>query len=171
MFAIVLRSTLSKEYKEFSHINSFKINWVSTIAPAFYLTIIQVVTWTQQSWWGTDRSTLSIQEIAGQVSPQMRGVIRYYGKFKLWALQRLMWHFEFRLVKWVLNKYKKFKNSYTKAYQWIKELNNSYPTMFYYWTVFNHVWWYDRSRMKWELHVRFCERLGLKCPCLLDCAA
>lgn len=26
----------------------------------------------------------------------------------------------------------------------------------------------DKSRMKREFHVRFCERLGLKCPCLLD---
>jgi len=27
---------------------------------------------------------------------------------------------------------------------------------------------YDTSRMKREFHVRFCERLGLKCPYLLD---
>ena len=93
--------------------------------------------WAKQNW--HRRSTLTIQEIASEVNPQMRGVIRYYGKFKLWELQRLMWHFEFRLVKWVLNKYKKFKNSYTKAYQWIKELKKSYPAMFYYWTIFKHV--------------------------------
>jgi len=93
--------------------------------------------WAKLNW--HRRSNLTIQEIAGQVNPQMKGIIRYYGKFKLWELHRLMWHFEFRLVKWVLNKYKKFKNSYTKAYQWIKELKKSYPTMFYYWTVFKHV--------------------------------
>lgn len=93
--------------------------------------------WKQLKW--NRQSTLSIQDIANQVNPQMIGVIRYYGKFKLWQLQRLMWHFEFRLVKWVLNKYKKFKDSYKKAYQWIKELKKSYPTMFYYWTVFKHV--------------------------------
>jgi len=69
----------------------------------------------------------------------MVGVIRYYGKFKLWELQRLMWHFEFRLVKWVLNKYKKFKGSYSSAYKWIKYLKRSYPAMFYYWTVFKYV--------------------------------
>ena len=28
--------------------------------------------------------------------------------------------------------------------------------------------WNDRSRMNREVHVRFCERLRLKCPCLLD---
>ncbi len=93
--------------------------------------------WNKLNW--HRRSTLSIQDIATQVNAQMKGVIRYYGKYKLWELQRLMWHFEFRLIKWVLNKYKKFKGSYTKAYQWIKELKKSYPTMFYYWTVFKHV--------------------------------
>ena len=86
--------------------------------------------WSKLNW--HRRSTLSIQEIANQVNPQMRGIIRYYGKFKLWELQRLMLHFEFRVVKWVLNKYRKFKNSQTMAYQWIKELKKSYPTMFYY---------------------------------------
>jgi RNA-directed DNA polymerase len=85
------------------------------------------------------RSDLTIQDIANEVNPQMRGVIQYYGKFKLWELQRLMWHFEFRLAKWVLNKYKGFKGSYSEAYKWIKYLKRSYPGMFYYWTVFKHV--------------------------------
>jgi RNA-directed DNA polymerase len=93
--------------------------------------------WTQLNW--HRKSNLTIQDIANQVNVQMRGIIRYYGKYKLMKLQRLMWHFEFRLVKWVLNKYKKFKNSYTKAYQWIKELKQNYPTMFYYWTIFKNV--------------------------------
>ena len=93
--------------------------------------------WAKLNW--HRRSNLSIQEIAVQVNPQMKGLIRYYGKYKMWELRRLMWHFEFRLVKWVLNKYRRFKNSYTKGYQWIKELKRSYPTMFYYWTVFKHV--------------------------------
>jgi RNA-directed DNA polymerase len=85
------------------------------------------------------RSDLTMQDIANQVNPQMRGVIRYYGKFKLRGLQPLMKHFEFRLAKWVLNKYKKFKGSYREAYKWISELKISYPSMFYYWTVFKHV--------------------------------
>jgi RNA-directed DNA polymerase len=93
--------------------------------------------WAKEGW--HRRTTITIQEIANKVNVQMRGILRYYGKFKLWELKRLMWHFEFRLAKWVLSKYKKFKNSYTKAYQWIKVLKQSYPTMFYYWTIFKHV--------------------------------
>jgi group II intron reverse transcriptase/maturase len=85
------------------------------------------------------RSTITIQEIAMEINPQMIGVIRYYGKYKMWELQRLVRHFHFRLAKWVLNKYKGLKGSYSKAYQWIKEIKVSYPTMFYHWTLFKHV--------------------------------
>ncbi|WAC41057.1 group II intron reverse transcriptase/maturase [Pedobacter sp. SL55] len=93
--------------------------------------------WRRLKW--HNRSDLDIQDIAGHLNVQMAGIIRYYGKFNLMALRKLMWHFEFRLAKWVLNKYKSFRNSYTRAYRWIKELKRSYPAMFYYWTVFKHV--------------------------------
>ena len=115
--------------------NSMFLGYGCSISQSAQRKIIQG--WAKQNW--HRRSTLTIQEIAAQVNPQMKGIIRYYGKFKMWALQRLMWHFEFRLVNWVLNKYRKFKNSQTKAYQWIKELKRNYPTMFYYWTIFKHV--------------------------------
>jgi RNA-directed DNA polymerase len=97
-----------------------------------------IAEWKRQNW--HRRSTLSIQDIANQVNKQMAGVIRYYGKFRLWELQRLMRHFSFRLVKWVLAKYSRFGGSYMKGYQWLKTIRNNYPTMFYYWTVFKHVW-------------------------------
>jgi RNA-directed DNA polymerase len=94
--------------------------------------------WRKLNW--HRRTTLSIQDIANQVNKQMEGVIRYYGKFRLWELQRLMRHFSFRLVKWVLAKYSKFGGSYTKGYRWLKMIRKNYPTMFYYWMVFKHVW-------------------------------
>ncbi len=49
--------------------------------------------WAKLNW--HRRKHLSIQEIAVQVKPQMKGLIRYYGKFRLQELRRLMWHFEF----------------------------------------------------------------------------
>ena len=85
------------------------------------------------------QSTQTIQEIAVKINPQMIGVIRYYGKYNMWALQKLVWHFHYRLAKWVLNKYKRFKGSYTKAYKWIKAIKRSYPTLFYHWTLFKTI--------------------------------
>lgn len=82
------------------------------------------------------QSTLTIQDIATRINPQMIGIIRYYGKFKKWALQKVIRQFHHRLAKWVLNKYKGLKGSYTKAYKWIKAIYASYPAMFYHWTIF-----------------------------------
>jgi RNA-directed DNA polymerase len=85
------------------------------------------------------RSSLTIQDIAREINPQMIGIIRYYGKYKLWSLGKLIRRFHFHLAKWVLNKYKSLKGSYSKAYQWIKEVKLNYPTLFYHWTLFKHV--------------------------------
>ena len=93
--------------------------------------------WKRLNW--HRQSELTIQDIANEINLQMVGVIRYYGKFRLREIQRLMWHFERLLAKWVLNKYRKLKGSNHKAHKWIKGLKRSYPTMFYHWTVFKHV--------------------------------
>lgn len=82
------------------------------------------------------RSSLTLQDIAIMVEPQIRGIINYYGKYKKWKLQRVMWYFQQRLVKWALNKYKRFKESFDRAYKWLKQIKQQYPTMFYHWTIF-----------------------------------
>jgi group II intron reverse transcriptase/maturase len=59
--------------------------------------------------------TETIQSIAQRINSQMRGIIQYYGKINLYSLYRLMNRFNYRLCKWVLNKYKRFKGSFTKG--------------------------------------------------------
>lgn len=85
------------------------------------------------------RSTLTIQEIAMIINPQMIGIIRYYGKYKKWTLQKLIRHFHHQLAKWVLSKYKGLRGSYSKAYKWIEETKVSYPNMFYHWQLFKSI--------------------------------
>jgi RNA-directed DNA polymerase len=85
------------------------------------------------------QSSLTIQEIATMINPQMVGIIRYYGKYKRWKLQSVMWYFQRRLVKWALNKYKRFKGSFDRAYKWLKEIKLQYPNMFYHWTIFKSI--------------------------------
>jgi RNA-directed DNA polymerase len=85
------------------------------------------------------QSTITIQDIATKINPQMSGIIRYYGKYKVWSLQKLIRQFHFHLAKWVLNKYKVLNGSYNKAYKWLAEIKESYPTMFYHWTLFKTI--------------------------------
>jgi hypothetical protein len=93
--------------------------------------------WRRQRW--QHFTEMSIQSLSGMLNVQIRGILRYYGRFKLYRLSRLMWHFERRLVKWLLNKYKRFKGSYRRGWQWLSRLKACYPTMFYHWTVLKHV--------------------------------
>lgn len=85
------------------------------------------------------QSDITIQDIANKLRSQTIGIARYYGYFKVWTLQRLFRNLENRLAKWVRNKYKSKKGSYSKAYIWIKEIRISYPTMFYHWQLFKTI--------------------------------
>ena len=90
--------------------------------------------WKQQKW---HRQThLQIQDIATALNPQIRGIINYYGKYKISALRRTFRCLQFRLCKWVLNKYKALRNYYKNGYNWLKEIKTSYPNLFYHWQIF-----------------------------------
>jgi group II intron reverse transcriptase/maturase len=84
-------------------------------------------------------STLTLQDLATKINPQMIGIIRYYGKFKVWGLQNLIRQLHFHLAKWVLKKYKGLKGSYNRAYKWLTQIKESYPTMFYHWGHFKTI--------------------------------
>jgi len=75
-----------------------------------------------------------LQDIADKLNPQIRGIINYYGKINLLGLRSLFRNLQFRLCKWVKNKYK--LKSYNEGYRWLNEIQNSYPNMFHHWSYF-----------------------------------
>lgn len=143
------RRKIEKDYKKkFDFLGfTFKPQSTSTTSGKLFLGFDCSISQTAQTrivtgWKETNfhqRSSLTIQAIAVAINPQMIGVIRYYGKYKLRALQKLIRRLHFRLAKWVLRKYKSLKGSYDKAYKWLKEIQVSYPTIFYHWTLFKFV--------------------------------
>lgn len=83
------------------------------------------------------QSNITIQDIANRLNSQIRGVVRYYGYFKVWSLHKLFRNFDFKLVKWVRSKFK--NRSFKKAYSWLDKIRTSYPYMFYHWTLFRTI--------------------------------
>ena len=77
----------------------------------------------------------TIQEIAQLINPIMRGICRYYGEYKRWELEPVFRNFHFRLVKWIVNKYKRFRGSYKQAYEWLQKVREGFPNLFYHWTL------------------------------------
>lgn len=100
--------------------------------------IIRIVNdWRKASW--HRQSDLTIQEIAMRINTQMRGLINYFGTINHRGVHKLVRSLHYRLAKWAMNKYKGMRGKYGQAYDWLREIKASYPTMFYHWTIYNWI--------------------------------
>ena len=88
--------------------------------------------WSAQGF--ATQSQLSLQGIAQGLNAQLRGIVRYYGYFKVRPLQTLFRNLELKLVKWLRSKYK--ERSYSRAYVRLARVKLSYPMLFYHWQFF-----------------------------------
>ncbi len=82
------------------------------------------------------QTSQTLQAIAASLNPQIRGIINYYGKYNIWTVERLFYHLDCRIAKWVKNKYKGVRNSYLKANDWLREIRSNFPNLFYHWELF-----------------------------------
>jgi RNA-directed DNA polymerase len=74
-----------------------------------------------------------ITRIAQEFNPKIRGWLNYYGKFRKYNLMKIFRILHWRLIKWAVNRYKRFRNSMRKAGRWIRHLATSYPYLFVHW--------------------------------------
>lgn len=81
------------------------------------------------------KSQSTIQDLALQLNSKIRGWINYYGKVKRKSLNPVFYYLHHRLIKWILNKYKRFKRSRVLAIKWLRRVTNQYPNLFYHWAL------------------------------------
>lgn len=77
----------------------------------------------------------SIVGVAQYLEPYIRGWVNYYGKFRVSELNPVFQLLRKRLVKWVRKRYKRYKTSLNKAYEWLERVRVQYPTLFYHWRL------------------------------------
>ena len=121
---------------------------------------------TIRSWrLGATRNNQSLEEIAKFVNPFVRGWVNYYGRFYKSALTPVLRSLERSLVYWVRRKFKRFRSP-------------SATEPFTGWAVWPartsacsccgklefDLRLDNKSRMSREVHVRFCEGLGVRFP-------
>lgn len=75
----------------------------------------------------------SIVGIAQHLNPMIRGWINYYGKFRISMLHKVFRLLHQRLVRWARKRYKRYKTSLKRGFQWLKRVQEQYPTLFYHW--------------------------------------
>lgn len=78
-------------------------------------------------------TSLSINELARELNPIVRGWINYYGHFRKTGLHPVLHYLELQLVGWAMRKYKQFKGRKRKASHWLGRIAKREPKMFAHW--------------------------------------
>lgn len=82
-------------------------------------------------------SHLQLSKVAEILADKLRGWINYFGRVRMSEMRFVFRTFNFRLTKWVRNKYKRFRRRHWYfAFKWLKETSIKYPTMFIH-NIFN----------------------------------
>lgn len=75
-----------------------------------------------------------ISKIAEILKLKIRGWINYYSKFRMSEMRKLFRVLHQRIVKWIVNKYRRFrKKPWYVAYKYLQKLSRDYPNLFEHW--------------------------------------
>jgi RNA-directed DNA polymerase len=81
------------------------------------------------------RSASSLQDLARDVNPIVRGWANYYGRFYRSRLVRSLRNIDDYLVRWAMRKYKKLRHASRKAAEWLARVRRREPRLFVHWTL------------------------------------
>lgn len=81
-----------------------------------------------QRWTGS-----TLHTIARVFGPKLRGWLGYYGELERFRVRRIFERFNFRLLRWVVKKYRRFRGSYPRAAEWLRALARREPGLFPHW--------------------------------------
>jgi len=77
----------------------------------------------------------SIVGVAQYLEPYIRGWVSYYGKFRLSMLNPIFQLLRRHLVRWARKRYKRYKTSINRSYDWLKRIRIQFPNLFYQWRL------------------------------------
>ena len=81
------------------------------------------------------QTQLSLQDIAQQLNPLLRGWIAYYGRYAPSALYPLLRYVNQTLVAWVMRKFRRFKRHKVQASQFLQRLATECVDLFVHWRI------------------------------------
>lgn len=79
------------------------------------------------------------QDMANLLNSKIRGWIQYYDKFKYRTLTKVFHRLHNRLIKWIMNYFKRFNKSKRRAIAQLKFIYRRFPTLFYHWEIGYHL--------------------------------
>lgn len=76
---------------------------------------------------------MSLNDIAEQNNPMLRGWINYYGRFNQSAMYPVLRHFNNNLAAWAMKKYKHLHERKKKMTQFFEGIIKAQPNLFAHW--------------------------------------
>ena len=80
------------------------------------------------------RSDQSLEDLSRFYNPTVRGWVNYYGRYYKSALDPVFSHLNRRLVRWVQQKYKRYR-SQRRATRWLRAIARREPGLFAHWQL------------------------------------
>lgn len=78
-------------------------------------------------------TVLSIEELAEQVNPIIRGWASYFNKFTASKVYKVLSRVNLSLARWVMKKYKRFRGRFKAALDWLGKVAKTRPELFAHW--------------------------------------
>lgn len=78
---------------------------------------------------------LTIEELAEQINPIIRGWANYFNKFTASEVYKVLSHLNLSLARWVMKKYKRFKRRLVAAINWLGKVAITRPKLFAHWEM------------------------------------
>jgi RNA-directed DNA polymerase len=104
-----------------------------SFVPAMSINARKMVGRKIRAWHLNRRSGTDLSSLAGAVNAQVRGWINYYGAFSRSELYSLAKRIDEHLVRWAMRKFKRLRNSWTKACAWLTTVRQHQPRLFAHW--------------------------------------
>ncbi len=88
-----------------------------------------------RAWHLNRRSGTDLSGLAQEINPQVRGWINYYGAFYRSELRFLAWRINDHLIRWAMQKFKRFRGNFARALAWLGRVCQHQPTLFAHWQL------------------------------------
>ena len=72
-------------------------------------------------------------EVDTQMEASVRGWVNYYGKFCQSVMKSTLQALNHAIVRWAVRKYKRFKGSFKRGWQWLIRCYQANPKLFFHW--------------------------------------
>src|SRR5664280_2578749 len=88
-----------------------------------------------ESWRLRRRTNSTLDDLAREVNPALRGWLTYFTAFYISAVIPLATRTDRHLMRWARRKYKRLERSNRRAYAWLKGVRQRSPALFAHWAL------------------------------------